>query len=417
MLDPSKPLLLQLPAESGLAGRLRSLIKQIGPTRFLQLTGISKAQLNRYIHGTPIPSNRLAAIALVGGISLDWLINGNGNTSQAAQIDYTSLGNMVQSFFEVNGLYFSGNAWKPSELHYVVPLLLMNERHVARQGGKWKFNNQDMLDTLTFLDGMRQRDALQTYTQTVELLSSNPDISFEEKWAGPFCSIVNTALKHYYNSEVAHGYYDRIDQGLGVHNLQWVRNFIDQYTQGKTSPKQGKLLDVGCGSGRYMAYFQANYDSLFDVYGVEQASYAIKLCEQHIKAKRLRPGSVKQGDVIDLDYPDNNFDAVISYLVLHYFPHVKQSTRYGVGKVLSEIYRVLKPGGLAHIVIPRDTDEEFLPIYSVSHQPVLIFELLSNMGAKIRDCTPFERQASTFPGNIVPNNLEAFYCLSFSKPV
>lgn len=49
------------------------------------------------------------------------------------------------------------------------------------------------------------------------------------------------------------------------------------------------------------------------------------------------PGVVQQADATALPFASNSFDAVYSYGVLHHIPNIQQA--------VSEIYRVLKPGG------------------------------------------------------------------------
>lgn len=57
-----------------LAVRLRQAIKSAGGTRrCAQRIGISEASLYRYYAGTPIPSDKLVAIANTLNVSIGWL--------------------------------------------------------------------------------------------------------------------------------------------------------------------------------------------------------------------------------------------------------------------------------------------------------------------------------------------------------
>lgn len=53
--------------------------------------------------------------------------------------------------------------------------------------------------------------------------------------------------------------------------------------------------------------------------------------------------NTKQGDIYDLPFKDNTFDGMIMVRATHHFKDMK--------KVLSELHRVLKPGGVAVIEV------------------------------------------------------------------
>jgi SAM-dependent methyltransferase len=86
----------------------------------------------------------------------------------------------------------------------------------------------------------------------------------------------------------------------------------------------GKLLDVGCGSQQYRAYL--NYQHYF---GIEWSS-----------AKR--PPVV--ADVCQIPFRDAAFDSALCTEVLEHLPEP--------GKCLSEIHRVVKPGGSVFFTVP-----------------------------------------------------------------
>lgn len=61
----------------------------------------------------------------------------------------------------------------------------------------------------------------------------------------------------------------------------------------------------------------------------------------------LNPGcSIKVGDVRKLEYPDDSFSAYISLGVVEHFPD-------GPEEILREAWRILRPGGLMVISVPR----------------------------------------------------------------
>ncbi|MCA3244509.1 MAG: helix-turn-helix transcriptional regulator [Alphaproteobacteria bacterium] len=56
--------------------RLKEYVKKLGHQQVVQQSGISSAQLYRYLQGTPIPHERLVRLAQLGNVSTDWLLHG-----------------------------------------------------------------------------------------------------------------------------------------------------------------------------------------------------------------------------------------------------------------------------------------------------------------------------------------------------
>lgn len=100
-----------------------------------------------------------------------------------------------------------------------------------------------------------------------------------------------------------------------------------------------KILDLGCGSGRNFFYLEKKG---FDVYGVDSAPEGLKV----MKKKGVVASKLKVGDVFSkLPYLDGFFDAVVSVQVLQH------SREKGILKAISEIRRVLKPGGILFVTV------------------------------------------------------------------
>ena len=99
----------------------------------------------------------------------------------------------------------------------------------------------------------------------------------------------------------------------------------------------GDLLEIGCGEGRgveLLAPLVSNYT-------------AIDKIDQVIEQlQSLHPEQTFQvGNIPPLPYPDNHFDSIVSFQVIE---HIKNDELF-----LSEIYRVLKPGGTALLTTPN----------------------------------------------------------------
>jgi ubiquinone/menaquinone biosynthesis C-methylase UbiE len=105
-------------------------------------------------------------------------------------------------------------------------------------------------------------------------------------------------------------------------------------------PRNPRVLDVGAGTGEFSARIaQAQPDAT--VLGVELLAASV----EHARAKhaalapRLR---FETGDAFQLDLPDNSFDLVANRHMIQSVPHVE--------RVLAELVRVTRPGGLVHVL-------------------------------------------------------------------
>ena len=125
---------------------------------------------------------------------------------------------------------------------------------------------------------------------------------------------------------------------------QMSRHIIESVAEYVRLPKDGRCLDVGCGSGALaIAVAKRNPQGTMtgiDRWGTEYASFSKKLCEDNARAEGVaeRTGFA-QGDALKLDFPDGTFDAVTSNYVYHNIPSRDRQA------ILMETLRVLKKGG------------------------------------------------------------------------
>jgi ubiquinone/menaquinone biosynthesis C-methylase UbiE len=102
-------------------------------------------------------------------------------------------------------------------------------------------------------------------------------------------------------------------------------------------------MDVGCGPG---VMVEELLERGFEVWGIDVSEPMIEFGK--IRASKLQLGRnchLSVGDVENLAFPDGYFNAVICMGVFEYLPsHVP---------AIREIYRVLSPGGIAIISLPK----------------------------------------------------------------
>ena len=107
------------------------------------------------------------------------------------------------------------------------------------------------------------------------------------------------------------------------------RELLDQFAE--TVEGQGKICEIGCGPGQIARYLQ---DRLVSMCGVDLSAEMVKW------ARRLNPDiSFQRGDMRALEIPDASLAGVICFYAII---HLK---REDVPRALSEMHRVLKPGG------------------------------------------------------------------------
>lgn len=139
----------------------------------------------------------------------------------------------------------------------------------------------------------------------------------------PLCASI---IPHELGSEEYFDYYDKLREEIESlkfsYNLHEYKAFAGQ-----------KVLDVGCGNGYILSKYAKEKA---EVYGVDITPTAVELCEKRFSYKGLS-GNFQEANAEELPFADNTFDCICSMGVLHHVPDTE--------KAVSEIFRVLKPGG------------------------------------------------------------------------
>lgn len=123
------------------------------------------------------------------------------------------------------------------------------------------------------------------------------------------------------------------------HLMDWRQVYL------KYLKKNYKIIDAGCGLGKWVVYLNSEG---YDIIGVEREKGAVKLMLQFYPSVH---GIVC--DVEALSFPDNFFDVYISGGVIEHFAN-------GPQKALLEAKRVLRPDGLLLLSVPIRTPIAFL---------------------------------------------------------
>lgn len=100
-----------------------------------------------------------------------------------------------------------------------------------------------------------------------------------------------------------------------------------------------KLLEIGCGLGTDLLQFARGGA---EVTGVDLTPASIELVRRRFAMHEL-PVQLQVADAENLPFADGSFDVVYSFGVLHHTPNTPRS--------IEEVYRVLRPGGKAIIML------------------------------------------------------------------
>ncbi len=97
------------------------------------------------------------------------------------------------------------------------------------------------------------------------------------------------------------------------------------------------ILDVGCGGGKNIARMLKRCPE-GEVYGIDYSEESVAMSKKKNKGLLGKRCFIEQGNVLELPYEESKFNLVTAYETVYFWPDLK--------KAFSEVYRVLKPGGM-----------------------------------------------------------------------
>jgi len=128
---------------------------------------------------------------------------------------------------------------------------------------------------------------------------------------------------------------ETIEEGIDLCQYQLIEPHFREFL-----PKGGRILEAGCGLGRWVFYLRRLG---YDVIGIDLAEDAIAA------ARKYDPTvPVFSADVLHTRFPDKHFDAVIALGVVEHFEE-------GPQRAFAEVRRVLTDGGLYFVTVPVQT--------------------------------------------------------------
>jgi len=141
-------------------------------------------------------------------------------------------------------------------------------------------------------------------------------------------------------------YYDKLREDIeSIEYSYKLHEYLD--FKGK------RVLDVGSGNGYVLSKYATEGA---EVYGVDITEAGIQLCKKRFEYLDLK-GDFRVADAQSLPFDDNTFDCVCSVGVLHHVPDTE--------KAVTEIFRVLKPGGRLIVMFYHKNSAKYRLKYKV----------------------------------------------------
>jgi SAM-dependent methyltransferase len=151
--------------------------------------------------------------------------------------------------------------------------------------------------------------------------------------------------------------YNEVDRPLTEYPQKLASYLFNRY-----SLKKGdNFLDIGCGRGEFLKGFVS---CGVNGHAVDQSSAARKYCPE----AELRNSDIENDGI---PYPDNYFDVVYSKSVIEHFHYPE--------RFVKEMYRVLKPGGLAITLCPAWEYNYRIYFEDYSHRTPFMLESLRDI--------------------------------------
>jgi len=147
----------------------------------------------------------------------------------------------------------------------------------------------------------------------------------------------NLYAEDYFISRKDYFYHNPVSDAGAQPSNESIGDFARGLTLiGRFKPK-GKLLDVGCGVGVFLAIAEKEG---WDARGIDVSEYAVSEARGRFGLKAVA------GDLCETDLPERSFDAVTLWDAFEHMPHPTG--------VLGAIRRLLKDDGLFFLNIPNE---------------------------------------------------------------
>lgn len=107
----------------------------------------------------------------------------------------------------------------------------------------------------------------------------------------------------------------------------------------RIAPDAENLLDIGCGAGNYTLMMLSKIQNL-NCTLIDLSKPMLDKAFERVSEKTNGKVKIQQGDIREIELPENHFDIVLAGAVLH---HLRDEQDWET--TFSKLYKRLKPGG------------------------------------------------------------------------
>ncbi|UYZ20575.1 demethylmenaquinone methyltransferase [Mesobacillus jeotgali] len=184
--------------------------------------------------------------------------------------------------------------------------------------------------------------------------------------------------------------YENYDQMNSVISFQQHIKWRNDTMKKMNVQKGAKALDVCCGTADWTIALAEAAGKDGEVVGLDFSKNMLKIGEEKLQARNLDQANLIHGNAMELPFEDNSFDYVTIGFGLRNVPDYNQ--------VLREMYRVLKPGGMA---VCLETSQPTMPGFKQAYR--LYFRFVMPMFGKLfaksyDEYSWLQESAKDFPG-------------------
>lgn len=157
------------------------------------------------------------------------------------------------------------------------------------------------------------------------------------------------SVRAFWETHVNNEYYTRAARGSAAYFAEIERrryrhhyHLVDLFKALRAGPlADQRVLEIGCGIGiDTLALARLGFG---EVVGIDLTAAAIQIATERARAEGIRGVRFEVANGEQLGFPDASFDVVYSFGVIHHTPSITG--------VIAEMYRVLRPGGRALVMI------------------------------------------------------------------